>query len=551
MKIRIIYTSGGIMRTKISAIFIFLILSLIFTGFIMGNKKESKETGKSKPCIKKGKFDEFTINEFQEEMKNGNLTSVELTKYYLERINAIDKNGPNLNSVIEINPDAIKIAEKLDIERKQKGPRSKLHGIPIMIKANIDTKDSMETTAGSMALKGNIASKDAFIVKKLRKAGAVILGKTNLSEWANFRSTRSSSGWCSIGGLTKNPYALDRNTSGSSSGSAAAVSGNLCAVAIGTETDGSVVSPSSTTGIVGIKPSLGLASRTGIIPIAHSQDTAGSMARTVEDAAILLDLISGYDSADPITKTFKTNNKGYQKFLDKNGLKGARIGVARNYFGFHEKVDQLMEESIKIMKSQGALIIEATNIKTPKNFGDLEFEVLLYEFKSDLNKYLKNIDPKIKICSLKDIIEFNKKNMNKVMPYFRQELLIMAQEKGTLLDEKYIKALKESKEMAGKSGIDATMDKYNLDAIIAPTNGPAWKTDLINGDHYSGGCSSEVAVAGYPHITVPAGYVHGLPIGISFIGRNFSEGILIKIAYAYEKATQFRKPPKFKEKIEK
>lgn len=478
---------------------------------------------------------EKDIEYLMNKIKTRKLTARQLCEYYLERIEKLDKNGPELNSVLEINPDALKIAEKLDKKFQSNGLTGPLHGIPILIKANIDTHDKMTTTAGSLALAGSISPDDATIVKKLREAGAVILGKTNLSEWANFRSTRSSSGWSSQGGQTKNPYALDRNPCGSSSGSGVAVSANFCAVAIGTETDGSIVCPSNANGIVGIKPTLGLVSRSGIIPIAHSQDTAGPMARTVADAVILLNVLVGIDL-----------NNNYTKFLDKNGLNGKRIGVSRNYFGFHEKVDNLMKDAIAVMKRKGAVIIDPANIETKGKFDKAEYEVLLYEFKAGLNKYLKYSQPKTGVKTLSDLITFNKQHKNKIMPYFEQEIFVMAEKKGPLTDKKYLQALKKCKELAGKKGIDAVMEKHDLDAVIAPTGGPAWKTDLVNGDHFGGGSSSAAAVAGYPNITIPAGFVHGLPVGISFFGKAFSEPKLIAIAYAYEQATKHRKPPQYK-----
>jgi amidase len=491
-------------------------------------------------------LEEMTIADLQKAMQTGKLSSRSMTGKYLSRIDDVDKHGPTLNSVIEINPDALEIAEALDKERKAKGARGPLHGIPVLIKDNIDTADRMMTTAGSLALEGSIASRDSFVAQRLREAGAVILGKTNLSEWANFRSSHASSGWSGRGGQTKNPYVLDRNPCGSSSGSGAGVSANLCAVAVGTETDGSVVCPSSANSLVGIKPTLGLVSRSGIIPIAHSQDTAGPMARTVTDAAILLGVLSGVDPRDAVTNESKGKSAtDYTKFLDRNGMQGARIGIARKFFGFNDEVDKLMEASIAEMKRLGAVIVDPADIPTTGKFDASEFEVLLFEFKADLNAYLSGLGPRAPVHSLKEIIEFNDKNAAREMPYFGQDIMIKAEAKGPLTSKDYLKALKDNHRLSRTEGIDVVMDKNKLDAMVAPTGGPPWPTDLLNGDHFTGGFSTPAAVAGYPHITVPAGYLHGLPVGISFFGRAYSEPVLIKLAYAYEQATHFRRPPQF------
>lgn len=496
--------------------------------------------------IHPSEFDEITITELTEGMKSGKYTVRSITEQYSARIKEIDKSGPAINSVIELNPDALAIADQLDKELKEKGPRGPMHGIPVLIKDNIDTADGMQTTAGSFALLGSKPQKDSFLVKQLRAAGAIILGKTNLSEWANIRSTHSTSGWSGRGGLTKNPYALDRNTSGSSSGSGAATAANLCAVAIGTETDGSVVSPSSLNGLVGIKPTVGLVSRAGIIPISHSQDTAGPMTRTVRDAAILLGAMTGIDPEDEATKESKGNSHSdYTKFLDANGLKGARIGVFRQYFGFLPQVDELMELSLDALKKNGAELIDPVKIDTLDKFGDSELTVLLYELKADMEAYLKHRGPATKMKSLKDLIDFNNKHAKEEMPYFKQELFLQAEEKGPLTDKEYLDALEADQRFSRKEGIDAVMDKYNLDALVSPTDSPAWMTDLVDGDHFLGGSSSLAAVAGYPHITVPAGFVFGLPVGISFFGRAWSEPVLLKIAYGFEQATKVRKAPKF------
>jgi amidase len=495
-----------------------------------------------------GKFDweELTITDAQAAMSAGRISARRLTEMYLERIERIDRRGPALNSVIETNPEAASIAEALDRERKAGRVRGPLHGVPVLIKDNVGTADRMETTAGSLALVGARPRSDAFIVARLREAGAIIIGKTNLSEWANFRSTHSSSGWSGRGGQTRNPYALDRNPCGSSSGSGAAVSSNLCVVAVGTETDGSIVCPSGTCGIVGIKPTLGLVSRSGIIPIAHSQDTAGPMARTVTDAAIMLKTLIALDPTDPVPwKGLRIPGaQDFTRALDPAGLRGARIGVARKFFGFNDAVDKLMADAIDVMKREGATIVDPADIPTHGKLDAPEFEVLLFEFKTDINKYLASLAPGDHPRTLKDLIDFNEKNRDREMSYFGQEIFTKAEAKGPLTDPAYIKALNSSKALAQAQGIDALMTKNKLDAIIAPTGGPAWTTDLVNGDHFTGGSSTPAAVAGYPNVQVPAGYVYGLPVGISFFGRAFTEARLIRLAYAYEQATKHRQPPR-------
>lgn len=485
-------------------------------------------------------LEEATIATLRESIASGQMSSKKITEAYLARIASLDK---KLNSIIELNPDAISIAEHCDRERLvAKRAFSPLHGIPVLLKDNIDTADKMKTTAGSLALlEAPTPKQDAFIVQQLRQAGAVILGKTNLSEWANFRSIKSSSGWSGRGGQTHNPYVLDRNPCGSSSGSGAAIAASLAAVAVGTETDGSIICPAATCGIVGIKPTLGLVSRSGIIPIAHSQDTAGPMCRTVADAAILLTVLSGTDPNDPTTTRAAKEKKDYTQFLQKDGLRGMRIGVGRQYFGRNEKVDKLIEPQLQVLKDGGATLVDVTFPKL-RDFGDAEYEVLLYEFKEDLNKYLSMRGTDIR---LGDLIRFNEKNAIKEMPYFGQEIFAQAQEKGDLNDRAYRIALLQSKLMTQEQGIDGVMDKDKLDAIVAPSGGPAWMTDLVGGDCGVFESSSVAAVAGYPNITVPAGFIQELPIGISFFGRAFSEPTLIKIAYAFEQATKARKPPKF------
>ncbi len=492
-------------------------------------------------------LEEITSRNLQIGMQSGKYSARSVTEAYLAQIAEVDR---RINSIIEINPDALSIADQLDQERKGGKIRGALHGIPILIKDNIDTADKMQTTAGSLALAGTRASRDAFIVEKLRQAGAVILGKTNLSEWANFRSSKSTSGWSGRGGLTRNPYALDRNTSGSSAGSGAATAANLCAISIGTETDGSIVSPASCNSLVGIKPTLGLWSRSGIIPIAHSQDTAGPMTRTVADAAILLGALCGIDSRDKATAMSRGKFvNDYTVFLDPNGLKGARIGVVRNYFGSNDRVDKLIYDAIEVMKRLGATVID-TELPNRGKYDEAEFEVLLYEFKADLNAYLAGRGTDSPVRNIKQIIEFNEKNRARELQFFNQNTMIKASEKGDLKTPVYRQALAKSKRMAQSGGIDTALLKNKLDALVAPTDGIPWLTDFLNGDHFSGGCSTPAAVAGYPHITVPAGYINGLPLGVSFFGTAWSEGKLIKYAYAFEQATKHRQAPKFLASIE-
>ncbi len=491
-------------------------------------------------------MEEITILELQEAMASGTCTARTIAEMYLERIEKLDVLGPALNAVIELNPDALAIADALDAERKAKRPRGLLHGVPVMLKDNIDTADRMMTTAGSLALEGSIALQDSFVAHALRKAGAVILGKTNLSEWANFRSHHSSSGWSSRGGQTRNPYALDRNPSGSSSGSAVAVAANLCSVAIGTETDGSTIWPAQTNSVVGLKPTVGLISRTGIVPIAHSQDTAGLLARTVPDVAILLGSLVGVDPQDPATEgRCDKRFTDYTQFLAPDGMRGARIGVARNFFGFDSRVDRIVENCIESMARLGAEIVDPANVETANALGATELKVLLYECKANLNAYLARLGASAPVHSLEELIAFNEQNRDSVMPYFGQETLLLAQEKGPLNSPEYAKALETNYRLARTEGIDATLNAHQLDAIVAPSGGPACLTDLINGDHLRGGSSSPAAVAGYPNLTVPAGYIFGLPVGISFFSGAYQEPILIRLAFAFERATQIRRQPQF------
>lgn len=490
-------------------------------------------------------LEEATVDQLARWMESGRYTSVALTRLYLDRISALDQAGPRVNAIIEINPDALAIAAEMDRERRAGRLRGPLHGIPVVIKDNIDTGDKMLTTAGSLALVGAPAPKDAFIAAKLRQAGAVIIGKTNLSEWANFRSSKSTSGWSGRGGQTKNPYALDRNPCGSSSGTGSAVAASFAAVGIGTETDGSIVCPAAAAGLVGLKPTVGLVSRTGIVPISHTQDTAGPMTRTVADAALLLTAIAGSDLDDSATAEAKGHiAPDYTSFLDANALKGARIGVARaKVTGYSGVTDRLFEQAIADLKKAGAEIVDPADIGHMGEYDESELVVLLYEFKADLNAYLARRTG-VPIATLADAIAFNEKNSDREMPYFGQELFLRAQDKGALTDEDYRKALEKDRSLS-REGIDSVLSKNRLDAIIAPTGSPVWPTDLVNGDHFTGSSSTPAAVAGYPTITVPMGDAFGLPVGLTFIGTAWSEGRLISLAYAYEQATKHRKPPAF------
>ena len=499
-------------------------------------------------------LEESTIAALQEGMTSGEWTARAIVEAYLARIEQLNLQGPALRAVIETNPDAATVADQLDRERHDRGPRGPLHGVPILLKDNIDTGDRMTTTAGSLALSGWVPPVDSGLAGRLRAAGAVLLGKANLSEWANFRSTRSSSGWSGRGGQCRNPYILDRNPCGSSSGCGVAVSANLAAVAIGTETNGSIVCPSSANGVVGIKPTVGLVSRAGIIPISHTQDTAGPMARTVRDAAIVLGAIAGVDPRDPVSAHSETRGLAdYTSFLDPDGLQGARIGVARRFLGFHEGVDLLVEHALDAMHSAGAVIVDPVDLRpsgrpaTPRSMmslGAAETEVLLYEFKAGLNAYLATRGSDAEVRSLADLIAFNERHADDEMPYFGQERLLAAEAKGPLSDRNYLAALASARRLSRDEGIDFTMDTHRLDAIIGPTGGPAWVTDLVNGDHFGGSSAGYPAAAGYPNITVPAGDVHGLPVGLSFFGRAWSEPTLIRLAYGFEQTVQPRRVPR-------
>jgi amidase len=495
-------------------------------------------------------FDEVSVAALQGEMQAGRLTSKAITEHYLQRIADLDHKGPSLHSIIETNPDAVSLADELDRERQQKGPRGPLHGIPVILKDNIDTADRMTTTAGSLALEGSIAPRDAGLAARLRVGGAVLLAKANMSEWANIRSTHSTSGWSARGGQCRNPYALDRNPCGSSSGSAVAISANLGAVAVGTETDGSIVCPASTTGIVGIKPTVGLVSRAGVIPISHTQDTAGPLCRSVADAALLLSVMAGPDDRDPATSRAGQRARDFTKFLDPAALRGKRIGVARTkLFGYSDVTDRLGEAALEVLHREGAVVVDPADVPHVGDYDDAELDVLLYEFKADLAHYLEALGPRARVKTLEDVIAFNDKHREQEMPFFGQELFLQAQKKGPLTSPGYTKALLKCRRLSREMGIDAVMRKHRLDAVVAPTGNPAWPTDLVNGDHFTGGSSTPAAVAGYPSVSVPMGFAYGLPVNLSFFGGAWSEPTLIGIAYAYEQATKHRKPPDFKASV--
>jgi len=493
-------------------------------------------------------LEETTVVELQGGMGSGRYTSRGIVEQYLARIAAMDRAGPSLHSIIETNPEALDLAEQLDRERASKGPRGPLHGIPVLLKDNIGTADRMTTTAGSLALEGSIPPRDSHVAERLRAAGAVLLAKANMSEWANIRSTRSSSGWSARGGQCRNPFVLDRNPCGSSSGSAAAVSANFGAVAVGTETDGSIVCPASANGVVGIKPTVGLVSRAGIIPISHTQDTSGPLCRTVADAAALLTAMAGADPRDRATAASAGHvAQDYTAFLKKDGLKGARIGVARaKFFGYSDATDGLAGAALDVLRKEGAILVDPADIPHAGEYDAPELEVLLYELKADLNAYLAALGPDARIRTLADAIAFNEREREREMPYFAQELFVQAEAKGPLTTPAYGKALATCTRLARTEGIDAVLAKHRLDAIVAPTGNPAWPTDLVNGDHFTGSSSTPAAVARYPSVSVPMGYAWGLPVNLSFFGAAWSEPTLIRLAYAYEQITMHRKAPQFR-----
>lgn len=517
--------------------------AFLAVGAVTGCEGGASASGEN-PAAAAFAYEEMTIVELKEAMEAGRLTSRALTEAYLDRIDALDRRGPELRALIVTNPDALSIADSLDAERRAGRVRGPLHGIPVVIKDNIATADRMPTTAGSVALEGVIAPRDAFIVERLRAEGAVLLGKANLSEWANFRSTRSSSGWSGLGGQARNPYALDRSPCGSSSGSAVAVAANLAAVAVGTETNGSIVCPSGVNGVVGIKPTVGLVSRSGIVPIAYSQDIAGPMARTVADAALLLNALVGEDPGDPSTEGLRAE-ADYARFLDPEALQGARIGILRGprITGYHTETDRLFDRAIEDLRAAGALVVDSLSMPHRGEYSQAEWAILLYEFKHYLNEYLAGLGENAPVRTLEELIAFNERERDRSMPHFGQEIFLMAQEKGDLTEEEYLEA-KETARLA-RVGIDSLLSQHSLDALAAPTGSPAWRIDLVLGDHFIGASSGPAAVAGYPNIAVPMGAVHGLPVGISFFGTAFSEPTLIGIAYAYEQATRHRRPPRF------
>lgn len=493
-------------------------------------------------------IEEKSISELQAALEAGAMTSRQLVEMYQARIEALDWQGPTLKSVLELNPDALSIAEALDEERKSRGPRGPLHGIPVLLKDNIATDDRMQTTAGSLALLGAKPPRDAFVAWKLREAGAILLGKANLSEWANFRSTSSSSGWSARGAQTLNPYVLDRSPCGSSSGSAVAVAANLAAVSLGTETDGSILCPAATCGVVGIKPTVGLTSRAGVVPIAHSQDTVGPFARTVTDAAILLGAITGVDEYDPVTgESIGKFSTDYTQFLEREGLRGARIGVPRQvYYGYSSKVDAVIEQALEQIRLSGAVLLDPADIPTARQMAESKSEetVLLFELKTDLNAYLAGlIDSPVR--TLAEIIAFNQEHAEEELPYFGQEHFLQAESKSGLDDPAYQAALAENQRLSRQEGIDAVMEQYQLDALVMPTISLPCRIDLVNGDHFSGACTQPAALAGYPAISVPAGFVFGLPVGLTFMGRAYSEPVLIKLAYAFEQSTLARRLPQY------
>jgi amidase len=491
-------------------------------------------------------LDEVSITELHAGMASGRWTAREITQLYLDRIAEVDRQGPTLRSIIELNPDALEVAGELDREREAGQVRGSLHGIPILLKDNIATHDGMTTTAGSYALEGSVPPEDSGVARALRTAGAVLLGKANLSEWANFRSSRSSSGWSGRGGQCRNPHVLDRNPCGSSSGSGAAASANLCAAAIGTETNGSIVCPANANGVVGIKPTVGLVSRSRIIPISHTQDTAGPMARTVRDAALVLGGLTGVDPDDPATEASRGHiEPDYTQFLDPDGLSGARIGVATQYAEGHEAVEALFQAALEVMRGAGATVVDVPEVEAWRRMGRASGTLMRYEFKADLNAYLAGLGPEAPLRTLEEIIAFNEANADRELPYFQQEIMLQAQELGPLTEDEYLEAVAEAMRLSRDEGIDRVMEEYGLDAIVAPTGSPAWTTDLINGDRYHMGSSSPAAIAGYPNISVPMGYFSQLPVNISIWGRAWSEPELLRVAFAFEERTRHRRKPEF------
>lgn len=513
---------------------------------LAGCKVSQEEAQRSEPGNFSFELEEIGLRDLAHGLLHGDFTSEEITSLYLERIESLDRQGPSLCSIIETNPEALRLAGDLDREMRETGPRSPMHGIPVVLKDNIDTHDRMTTTAGSLALEGSIPTRDSEVARKLKAAGAIILGKANLSEWANFRSFNSSSGWSARGGQCRNPFILNRNPCGSSSGSAVAVSANLCPVAIGTETNGSIVCPANANGIVGIKPTIGLVSRRGIIPISHNQDTAGPMARTISDAAILLNAIAGYDPEDSSTNRLKSRElPDYTRYLDPNGLAGKRLGIVRSFFSFHPKVEALMQTALEDLERLGAELVDPVEFPDNEDLGRASFNVLLYDFRVDLGKYLQQLPGENLPQNLAQLIKFNEDNRDREMPWFEQEIFLEAEKTREVSREKYLNDLRKTREFYQSKGIDKLMDDHRLDALVAPTGGPAWTTELLYGDHGGGGSSSPAARAGYPNITIPAGFIHDLPVGISFFGRAWSEPVLIETAFAYEQGTRHRRSPSF------
>lgn len=516
-------------------------------GTIGGSAERHFSTSTSSAGVASFELDELELTDILAGLESGRWRSRDLVDLYAARIESLDRRGPALRHILELNPDLARVAEERDRERQAGEIRGPLHGIPVLLKDNIATGDRMTTTAGSLALEGSRSPRDAFLAARLRAAGAILLGKANMSEWANFRSTRSSSGWSSRGGQGRNPVVLDRTPCGSSSGTGGAIAANYAPVGIGTETDGSITCPAATVGLVGIKPTVGLVSRSGIIPISATQDTAGPMTRTVADAARLLSVITGVDPGDPATAGSRHYaGTDYSRFLDRRALEGKRLGVTRARFtGYNDATDRVFEEALGVLHGLGAVVVDPADIPHAGEYDDAEYEVLLYEFKAGLNDYLAALGQDAPVRSLEEVIAFNERNGARVMPYFGQEILYQAQEKGPLSAPAYRRALAACRRLSRTLGIDAVMTQHRLDALVAPTGNPAWPIDLVNGDHFTGSVSTPAAVAGYPHVTVPAGQVHGLPVGLSFFGRAWSEGPLIAMAYAYEQATMHRRPPAF------